>query len=715
MKDYTVVVHRKTKTNLAQDELPPVEGQKATETRNIGHGELLHTMESNDSIISSARSIPPSLPTLVSRSVETLAVAPPSSRRTKRDRGSNEYSPTNQKGESSISSLTDDSMLLANNLHHYPQGHYSSTDVTETGNVDQAQILLRRQQQQQEEIIVPKCRISFCSCFPMDSSYSTSYSLHSSLTTTRRLNTPQQQEGQSREVEYESETATLLSKQTPSQQRGKCTYQKLYLLQAWPTLQHFPQFQYLKPIVSSLQLDIPTATNTTRSMTPTMEFYKFNCTKETPFTALFKFPLGQLPPNQHSQQCTGLLRRSAVLPSHQIEGDWVLVSVGGRSGWAKRRCSPNTQMLLPTYPEEGGSGGALLDPVSKFTWVHLWMGNHIFWFGGRLMLGSDAPLFVVTNFLIATGLLVHSLVVLPQLLQLLPPNQSASHPIFGTIFFSIGSFAFLWASATIDPGVLPAVPSPNKPDLPRKIEKLDVTGTSSSLDELLNEIPIGGPMGYRYCATCNIFRPPRSKHCNSCNVCVSKFDHHCPWVGNCIGERNHSLFFLFLINISCLCVTVTWCSFQVLANVYQAILQTNTHHISSLLNATVDTDSHTLHQTSSIAAFLLEFGRVLLETVVQHPAVVLLFAFCVLSGWSLISLTLFHSMIISLAQTTNERVRGVYRHRGHLNSADEGCCTNWMNAFLQPRPPSLLPPSFHTYMNVGNPSESSENCKQELA
>jgi palmitoyltransferase ZDHHC9/14/18 len=715
MKDYTLIVPHKTKTNLAQDELPSAD-KKGAETRIIGissHNELVHTRESNDSVVSSTRSIPPSLPTLVSRSVETQAVAPSSSRRTKRDRGINDNSPTNRKGESSISSLTDDSMLLENNLHHCPQGHYSATDITETGNVDQAQILLRYQQQQQEDSNAAKRKITLCSCFPVDSS--ASYSSHSSLTTTRRLSTRQQQEGQSREAEFHDETATLLTKQTPSQQRGKCTYQKLYLLQTWPTLQHFPQFQYLRPLVSSLQLDIPAATNTTRSVMPTMEFYNFNCTKETPFTALFKFPLGQLPPNQHSQQCTGLLRRSAVLPSHQIDGDWVLVSVGGRSGWAKRRCKSNSQILLPTYPEEGGSGGALLDPVSKFTWVHLWMGNHIFWFGGKLMLGSDAPLFVVTNFLIAVGLLVHAFVVLPQLLQILPSNQSAAHPIIGTIIFSFGSFVFLWASATIDPGILPALPSPNKPDLPRRtIEKSGVRSTSG-IDELLNDIPIGGPLGYRYCATCNIYRPPRSKHCNSCNVCVSKFDHHCPWVGNCIGERNHSLFFLFLINISCLCVTVTWCSFQVLANVYHTVLITNRHHISSLLNATVDTDSHTLHQKSSIATVLLEFGRDLLETFAQHPAVVLLFAFCVLSGWSLISLTLFHSMIISLAQTTNERVRGVYRHRRHLNSADEGCCTNWMNAFLQPRPPSLLPPSFHTSMDVGNVSAYNEGSKQELA
>lgn len=707
VKDYTVIVHSKKK-NSAQDESPAA---VAAEIRNSADNKndntshrIFYKRESNDSIVNSTRSIPPSLPTLLSRSAETLAA--PSIRRNKRDRGSNDYSPTNRKGESSISSLTDESIPLENNYQYCSsQGHYSSTDITETDNVGEAQLLLFRQKQQQEEEDTNsvKNRMILC-CFP-----TSSYSASSSSLTTKRANTSaatDRPEQRQHDIQCDDETVQLLKKEKEQQQQGKCTYQKLYLLQTWPMLQYFPQFQYLKPLVISFHLDIPETRTTT-----TMEFYKFDCTKKTPFTALFKFPLGQLPPSQHSQQCTGLLRRSAVLPSHQIDGDWVLVSVGGRSGWAKRRPSHNT---LPTYIEEGGAGGALLDKISRFTWVHLWMGNHIFWFGGRLMLGSDAPLFVVTNFLIALGLLVHTCVVLPQLL--LVPNTSMVYPIVGTILFSFGSFIFLWASAVIDPGILPALPSPNKPNIPRKQQLTEKSGIrTSNISDLLNDIPIGGPLGYRYCATCNIFRPPRSKHCNSCNVCVSKFDHHCPWVGNCIGERNHPSFFLFLLNISCLCVTVTWCSFQVLGNAYRTTLQLNSNnHVSLSLNTTTESDTHTIHQTGNIASFLLEFGRDTWETVAQHPTVVILFSFCILSGWSLISLTVFHSMIISLAQTTNERVRGVYRHRRHLNSADEGCCNNWINTFTKPRPPSLLPPCFHTYLDVSNLRASKEDTQEQV-
>lgn len=60
---------------------------------------------------------------------------------------------------------------------------------------------------------------------------------------------------------------------------------------------------------------------------------------------------------------TGLLRRSAVVPSHGLDttGNWILVSVGGRSGWARRKTNP-------------GGITAGFAPVDEFVAKDAWVG-----------------------------------------------------------------------------------------------------------------------------------------------------------------------------------------------------------------------------------------------------------------------------------------------------------------------------------------------------
>lgn len=397
-------------------------------------------------------------------------------------------------------------------------------------------------------------------------------------------------------------------------------------------------------------------------------YYRFTSTPLAPIAALHKRPSSNTPCNQTNQSqgggVTGLLRRSAVVPSHGTDrtGEWILVSVGGRSGWARKK-SPSNQ-----------AAGFL--PAPTFRATEGWMGNHAFLCQGKIMLGSDAPSLFFTNGLLVVGGLMHFGVVLPKLAELSMKEElrqesrwvmllsSPLHTFWLSVVLFTLSWTFLWIAACMDPGILPAVSSPIKAPIPN------------------DGIPLGGPIGYRYCSTCNIFRPPRSKHCNSCNVCVSKFDHHCPWVGNCIGERNHRFFFIFLMSIASLTILVTAVAIRLFIAAYQ-----NTLAEASGVGPELSTSTIRFPSIPSVAhRFWLG--------ILSMPLTVVFGSFTLLCAWSLTSLLCFHAMIVSVAQTTNERVRGVYRYGGAVNAADQGCCQNWISAFCSQRPLSRLPPDF---------------------
>lgn len=398
---------------------------------------------------------------------------------------------------------------------------------------------------------------------------------------------------------------------------------------------------------------------------PTIQrYYRFTSTHLTPIIALHKRPSS----SHHSAPptgVTGLLRRSAVVPSHGTDStqQWILVSVGGRSGWARKK--------MPSSHLAG------FVPADTFHAAEAWMGNHAFFGRGKIMLGSDAPSLFFTNILVLVGIALHFAVVLPKLTAVAHAEREGpnlwllSNPramFWTSLVLSVLTVLTLWITALVDPGILPPVSSPIKPAIPK-------------------DAPIGGPLGYRYCSTCNIFRPPRSKHCNSCNVCVTRFDHHCPWTGNCIGERNHRFFFLFLLCISALTILVTAATLRVLLAAYQIMAVQDAPGIGPVLNWNV-TDF------KGIAEYSERTSHRLWNAILSMPVTALFGVFTFLCAWSLVSLLSYHAVIISVAQTTNERVRGVYRYGSAINTADQGCCLNWSDVFCRPLPVSRLPSDF---------------------
>lgn len=60
-----------------------------------------------------------------------------------------------------------------------------------------------------------------------------------------------------------------------------------------------------------------------------------------------------------------------------------------------------------------------------------------------------------------------------------------------------------------------------------------------------------------YCRICRVVAHRNTKHCWTCSKCIAGFDHHCMWLNNCVGETNYSLFFLYLITMTLVALSLS--------------------------------------------------------------------------------------------------------------------------------------------------------------
>ena len=206
---------------------------------------------------------------------------------------------------------------------------------------------------------------------------------------------------------------------------------------------------------------------------------------------------------------------------------------------------PEQMACSETVPEH------MAAPSSELKAWETWPGSHKFWCTGRVMVGPDIG---VTMFaaLLTTGVSVAFwLVVCPSLP--LPV-------LLGGIALYAAVMAFMWLTATSDPGIVP------------HNSLIDDAEATANAHQQPNVVEINGvSVTLKWCRTCRIWRPPRASHCSECNVCVDKFDHHCPWMGQCIGRRNYRFFLGFVFSLVALCAYTAAFAFVALVQVLQSV------------------------------------------------------------------------------------------------------------------------------------------------
>jgi hypothetical protein len=107
-------------------------------------------------------------------------------------------------------------------------------------------------------------------------------------------------------------------------------------------------------------------------------------------------------------------------------------------------------------------------------------------------------------------------------------------------------------------------------------------------------------------------------------------------------------------------------------------------------NTTTSTQSFFPSDVREIPAFAQQIWH----SITSIPLAMMFGLFTLGCSWTLTSLLFFHAMIISLAQTTNERVRNVFQYGHTQNDDDHGCIPNWSSVFCSTTPPSRIPHDF---------------------
>jgi palmitoyltransferase ZDHHC9/14/18 len=193
-------------------------------------------------------------------------------------------------------------------------------------------------------------------------------------------------------------------------------------------------------------------------------------------------------------------------------------------------------------------------------------------------------------------------------------------------------------SSFSNPGIVP-----RNADRPRELEHhLDLRGNPAHRYLRINDKTVK----QKYCLTCNVYRPPRSKHCQFCDNCVLRFDHHCTWLGNCVGLHNYRYFVTLIYTTSIYVMQCIWVI------------------------------CHLLGEGPSADGPLMEvFGPF-----IEEPKLILLLFYCLVLLVAVLLLSVYHTVITLQNLTTNEHVKNYYRD----NPFDFGPLANCRQIYCMP-------------------------------
>mmetsp|Transcript_51069 Transcript_51069/g.95640 ORF Transcript_51069/g.95640 Transcript_51069/m.95640 type:complete len:350 (+) Transcript_51069:102-1151(+) len=178
-------------------------------------------------------------------------------------------------------------------------------------------------------------------------------------------------------------------------------------------------------------------------------------------------------------------------------------------------------------------------------------------------------------------------------------------------------------ASTINPGIIP-----RNETIPQELDQhLDLRGVPCHRFLRISDITLK----QKFCNTCNIFRPPRSKHCSFCDNCVLRFDHHCTWLGNCVALYNYRYFVVLIYSATIfliLCIYVNCCVYGIKA-----------------------------HDSYGPDYGVLD----VLWVIPQDFQLVLFFLYCLFLMLAVLLLSVYHTVISIQNLTTNEHVKNYYR------------------------------------------------------